>query len=98
IDWRVVRRLHGAAAGPDVLLGEELPRLRGELGVLELVQDAPQAQRRRVNRVVRTGVAEPPALVQALRDTHRLCGPVTEAVRLREEARRGERGRGPLLP
>ena len=98
VDRRVVRRLHGTATGPDLLLGEELLRFFGEVRVLELVQDPPQAQGRRVHRVVRPRVAEPPALVQALRDPHRLRGAVPEAVRLREEARRGERGGGPLLP
>ena len=98
IDRRVVRRLHGAAAGADLLLGEEFLRLCREVAFLESLEDSLQTQRRRVHRVVRSRIANPSGLVQGLSDSHRLGRAVAEAVRLRDEGCRVERRRRPLLP
>src|SRR5439155_26346354 len=81
----------------DTRLAREFPGLRRERGFAQLLEDGPEIDCRRVDRVIGTRVRDEPGLIEILGDPHRLRGAEPDPVRLRSEHRCVEGGRGALL-
>ena len=96
VDRRMVRGAPLSPGGGDLLLLEELLGLLLHVGVLQLLEDAPEAQALGVLGVLGTGIGDVSSGVEVLRDLHGGGGRDADLVGL-DLHHGGVEGRGPVL-